>query len=477
MSREYANKLNQMLMIRAKNRIEGFHKPTGITKLLERNQTKNTREDFNKTFKEYIEDGIRTRNIRGLFRVPEINDTNHLIVDAKEDKDDEGTNMNLPDNDVPAVPHNRVMMSYPLRRPEDKPNTGEVRGSIVRSGETRQAVEKLPLIGAEGIEPVSGFEDPIYKYDIKPMSIQAYLKLAKNNKHKIIAVMNPFTHEPQFVLKNKEDKTKLYHKDGLLKFYKYYEPDVQQRAAESMYIRGRIANDLYGNWKHEKLYQIRLQEHPIKFNVRDLPDNVVVVEHRGDDDNDPGAGAERIRDARDFIRKAREDYIEADDEEEKEPRGDEEIKMHKYPRDDDDDNTDNDQFYSPARSNRSEAYKEEILNLREINQRLQKEVEDMIKTYPELTSEFEQRNKVLEDNLKLLEEENNYYREIEETAKRDLHELRSEYNKKVAELERKETNNRHIQQQIDDLILKYNQEVDRIHRLYEGSQNEQKVNI
>ena len=59
MSREYASKLNQMLMIRAKNRVEDFHKPTGITKLLERNQTKSTREDFNKTFKEHIADGIK----------------------------------------------------------------------------------------------------------------------------------------------------------------------------------------------------------------------------------------------------------------------------------------------------------------------------------------------------------------------------------------------------------------------------------
>ena len=200
MSREYASKLNQMLMIRAKNRVEDFHKPTGITKLLGRNQTKNTREDFNKTFKEHIADGIKTRNIRGLFRVPEINDTNHLIVDAKEeDQEDEGVNMNLPDNDIPAVPHNRVMMSYPLRRPEIRypevrPDTGEERNPIIRSGETRRAVEKLPLIGAEGIEPVPGFEDPIFKYETKPRSIQDYLKLAKNNEHKIFAVMNPLVH-------------------------------------------------------------------------------------------------------------------------------------------------------------------------------------------------------------------------------------------------------------------------------------------
>ena len=153
---------------------------------------------------------------------------------------------------------------------------------------------------------------------------------------------------------------------------------------------------------HEKLDQIDYKSIQLSLDVKDLPHDVVVVDHKGNDDDndDPGAGAERIRDARDFIRKTRfSDYIEANDEEEKELRGDEKIKMHKHPRDydddDDEDDADNDQFYSPARSNRSEAYKDEILNLREINQRLQKEVEDMIKTYPELTSEFEQRNKVL----------------------------------------------------------------------------------
>ena len=46
MSREYSQKLNEMLLIRARNRIGDFHKPTGITNLLERNNTKDIREDF-----------------------------------------------------------------------------------------------------------------------------------------------------------------------------------------------------------------------------------------------------------------------------------------------------------------------------------------------------------------------------------------------------------------------------------------------
>ena len=135
-----------------------------------------------KLFKEHIADGIKAGNIRSLFRVPEINDTNHLVVDAKEeDQQEEGGNINLPDNDVPAVPHDRAMKSYPIGRPNIpvrdhrdpmfKPDMGEERDPILRSGEPRRKVEKLHLIGAEDIEPVPGFNDPIYKYETKPTSI------------------------------------------------------------------------------------------------------------------------------------------------------------------------------------------------------------------------------------------------------------------------------------------------------------------
>ena len=479
MSREYAHKLNQMLMIRAKNRIEDFHKPTGITKLLERNQTKNTRENFDKDFKEHIVDGIKTRNIRGLFRVPEINETNHLVVDAKEEeqKEDEN-NMDLPDNDVPAVPHDRVMMSYPLRRPDVRPNTMEERNLTIRSGETREPIKvNFPLIGAEGIEPIPGFEDPIFKYETKPRSINDYIKLAKSNEHKIFTVMNPLTHEPQFVMKNKGDVTKLYHQDGLSKFYKYYNQDVQRGAAKSMGIKGRIASDLYGEWKHDKLDQIRLQEHPVKFNVRDLPHDVIVVEHRGndDDDDDPGAGAERIRDADDFIRRTGEDFMRAQEQVE-EGKGDEIIKIHKDHRDDDDD-ADNQDFYSPTKSNRSDVYKEEILNLREMNQNLKRELEEIVKINPKMTSEYDQRLKLQEEQIDMIIQENETLREIEETATRDLENLKEEYTKKISELEHKESSNIRLGEQIKNLRTSYDEEVNRIRRFYETSANEQQNEI
>ena len=108
-----------------------------------------------------------------------------------------------------------------------------------------------------------------------------------------------------------------------------------------------------------------------------------------DDNNDPGA--EKIRDATDFIRRTGEDFMRAQDDQE-EDKGDEIIRMHKDQRDDDDD-ADNDNFFSPARSNRSDLYKEEILNLREVNQRLKKEIEEIVKINPGLTSEYDKRLK------------------------------------------------------------------------------------
>ena len=481
MSREYAKKLNEMLMIRARNRMDDFHKPTGITKLLERNNTNDKRENFDKMFKDHIIDGIKTKNIQGLFRVPDINDTNHLVVDAvedKEDKEDKEENqentMQIPENNnIAEIPQNRAMMSYPLskpnvrypeeiksgekiRYPEIGPDTGEEREPIIKSGETKRKVEKLPLIGSEGIEPVPGFDDPIYKYETQPRTIKDYIKLAKMNEHKVIAVMNPRTHEPDFVIKNKGDVTKLYHNKGLSKYYKYYDKDVQSKAAESMGIRGKIADDLYSKWKHDKLDQIRLQEHPIKFNVKDLPDDIVVIGNtkNDDDDDDPEHGAERIKDIGDFIKKSGEEYMEADKEDDHE-----------------EDDDDNDKFYSPTKSQRSEVYNEEIVGLRNENHKLKRELEEILKGFPELTSEYEKRNKSLEDNLRALEEENNYYREIEETANRDLESLKHEYNQKIAEVERKDLTNKNLYKQIDEIKEHYNNEI-RISRLYETSKHE-----
>ena len=100
--------------------------------------------------------------------------------------------------------------------------------------------------------------------------------------------------------------------------------------------------------------------------------------------------------------------------------------------------------FSPARSNRSDVYKEEIINLREVNQKLKKEIEEIVKINPGLTSEYDQRLKSQEQELNIIIQENDMLRDIEETAKRDMDHLKEEYNKKITELEHKETNNQKV---------------------------------
>ena len=92
--------------------------------------------------------------------------------------------------------------------------------------------------------------------------------------------------------------------------------DVQKKAAESMGIRGKLASDLYGEWKEDKLDQIRLQEHPVKFDIKNLPDDVVAVshgKHDDDDDDDQDRGGQQIRNIDDFMRVTGEEIMRAEE--------------------------------------------------------------------------------------------------------------------------------------------------------------------
>ena len=292
--------------------------------------------------------------------------------------------------------------------------------------------------------------------------------------------MNPLTHEPQFVIKNKDDVTKLYHGKGLSKYYKYFPKNVQKKAAESMGIRGKIASDLYGQWKEDKLDQIRLQEHPVKFDIKDLPDDVIAVTYGkpdDDDDHDQDRGGQRIRNTEDFMRVTGEEIMRAEEEDE----GREDRPSHKERRDDDDDNPlGNDVAFNLGISITSEIFKQEIDHLRDENKSLRKNLDELLKAYPEISlkaTEIEHNNQKLEFNLKQLEEENTFLKDIEETAKRDFNTLKTEYDKKIEELRRTSSSNRQLQEQMNDLKLDYNAEIDRIKGFYQSSQNEAKSEI
>jgi len=85
-----------------------------------------------------------------------------------------------------------------------------------------------------------------------------------NNSGAVIAIMNPWTREPQFVLKCNSKMTKIYeNNDAISRLYRFYPKDVQLRTARSFGIN-KAANDLYGEFLLDKVDQIYLQEHPVK---------------------------------------------------------------------------------------------------------------------------------------------------------------------------------------------------------------------
>lgn len=199
MSREYANKFNSILMQRTKNRVEDFHKPTDITKLLERNQEpKQTRQGFDKYFRGHAKEAEKTRNIRGLFKIP-AND-NHLVVDAHpEDKKEEES------EEEEKVEPEHMEEEKKEERQEDRPKT-----------KIKEIVQ------------VEGFEDPIYRYDDedaqgnkKQMTINDYINLAKRKPGRDIGLMNPNTMNPQFVVNYDGQKVRLHLDSGMKPWVKF----------------------------------------------------------------------------------------------------------------------------------------------------------------------------------------------------------------------------------------------------------------
>src|SRR5689334_20045194 len=107
--------------------------------------------------------------------------------------------------------------------------------------------------------------------------------------------MNPWTREPYFVLKSNGRVVKLYeNNDSISPFYRFYPKDEQ-----SLENRKHSSSKLVGEFKHDQVDEIRLQEHPVKIYLKNLPPDVVLAEYGKDDD----AGTGRIRDEKDFMKR------------------------------------------------------------------------------------------------------------------------------------------------------------------------------
>ena len=474
MSRQYANKFNEILLLRSKNRVKDFHKPTGITKLLERNNGNinkdRTRQGYDRLFQDHVVEGLRTRNIRGLFRVPE-NTDNHLVVDGEVDNRQEEREEEKEEEAQPSQPRDGLRPA-PLvipslqNRIEDKeqnmdfiiePETGNEKNPILASGEKKRRSEKLPLIGSPGIGSVGGFEDPIYQYEKKPKTFNHYVELAKKKPGELIAVTNPLSHKPYFAIKNDGEKIKLYYgNEALSRYFEYYD------------------DSSVGEFKHNKVDQIRLQEHPIRFDIYRLLDDVELINYADDDDDDDDDNDNlgihgRIKDEADWMEKV----------------GEEEMSIYDHEhglkdKSSDSDNDDDEQFHSPVRSRKSEDYKAEILRLKEEKSQLNRAYKDLQKILPELelhAAEFEAKNIALEENMAKINDENLLLQDLEESAKEDLEELKKEYRQKVIELEKAMTSNRGLQLSIKQLKEEYSREVERLEKLYQNSRTEQAIGM
>ena len=94
MSKDTLNRLNWILYLRSeetkKEREDRRRRLEGKIKV-----EYPSNESFDNYFKKHISEGLKTRNIRGLFRIPESN----IVIDVKERQEaEEDTEMQVPFN-------------------------------------------------------------------------------------------------------------------------------------------------------------------------------------------------------------------------------------------------------------------------------------------------------------------------------------------------------------------------------------------
>ena len=109
----------------------------------------------------------------------------------------------------------------------------------------------------------------------------------KDNPSKTIAVMNPKTGYPKFVLKYHNGFIKLYDNEGTISKFYDYEGKPEHRG---------IPKEYYGKFIPGKVDEIRLQRQDVDINFERLPKDVLHIinpEYDDDDDDDPDKGVQR----------------------------------------------------------------------------------------------------------------------------------------------------------------------------------------
>ena len=483
MSREIANKLNQILYLRGKQHREK-QKSTGILKLLERRDEdiSSKGKGFDKYFKDHIKEGIKSRNIRGLFRVPDVSAGEHLKINTvesdNENDSDEEQEMQKPESEELQLPqskekhqveHPKVMMSYPLNKPIKKEDDDLPL--------LRPPINLKPLED-EGDETIirklygiSQDENEIYKIEKESKTLDDYISYSKSHPGEAIAVMNPWSREPYFVLKNNGRQIKLYHGQGLSKYYSKYPQEIRTMMTKAH----APSSEFFGEVNEDKVDEIRLQKHPVKFDINKLPDDVVLVSQGKNDDDDDDKGGNKEQSSRKLptekdmqrrwneAQEAESSIPSEDEEEEKQPI----LGFHK-PRDQDDD--DDEEFGTPKSKLRksSDDYKLEIGILESEKDRL---LEDMQKTKVEIPK-LQDINKELLDRLAEYQREVDMLKQIEESAEKDFKSLQEEYVKQREEIQQMNLTKRELERRLETNKEFYDEEIMKYIRKYETVREE-----
>ena len=439
MSREMTMKLNQILYQRSREWYEKTPK-TGILRLLE--TSKPGKEEDVETFDNYLRGHIKTSNktinIRGLFRVPDVRGGERLMIDAdeKEEKEQEQI-LQLPMSSANNEAWNRL----PGIPNESLPNVSEDRMYYPMS---KPKFPEPEIIDVEEKQP-----------------IDYYIDLAKQQPGKKLAIIYKGTGAPRMGITYDGSKVKI-SSGGLA-----MEPNY---AKEGVLKKTMI----------DKIYSIK---YPPKFTQKDLPPDVefkATTYYSSDDDEDPDKGGQKI------LSKKRKEKNEPEEEEKipysysGKPKDDDHpdgggdiiLTMDKPSPDDDDEEHSFITARDVSRKN-SDDYRLEIALLESEKEKLMKEIE----AYKHEVPLLEKHNQDLVQRSRKLQEEVDLLRDIESSAKKDLKDMKNEYEYQKKEIENMGLEKKDLKERLQKLKIKHEEEKQNLKTNYETAADELRKDI
>ena len=251
--------------------------------------------------------------------------------------------------------------------------------------------------------------------------------------------MNPRTGIPSFVLSYEKDHIKFYPNFSkyLSKFYDF-NPNKDPRRFADAVNEGSASGDYYGKFKEDVVNNIILQEHPMRIDLRKLPEDVEMIVNKGDDDDDVdddrgGGRLATLRRTLDKWRRYQYELYEGGGEEEESDKEPSEALIMGGPKDEPHDD-DDEAFVTPPQSNKdSDEFRLEFPKLESDKEELIKELESK-KAEAQKVKDY---NQELTLKLKKLQEEIDIMRVMENSRKDDyvyLEEVCEEQKKEIVEL-------------------------------------------